>query len=537
VVGVVGVLAIGVAGCGDDAGTAPDTKSGSNVEVADVIKPVTGTPKKGGTLIVGLDAENIGLSPATDRFAAAGYTVGLAIFDPLMSIGADLKPHPYLAESVTPSNEYHTWDIKVRPNIKFHDGTPLNSAAVKNYVDKFKAGQNGTALKPLKSVEVVDDLTVRTQFDQTITTFPLYLALQAGLIAAPSMLESPDGNQHPIGTGPYRFKSWEHNKSLVLERNPDYWRKDVTYLDGIDFRPIDDNNVRYNALKAGSIDVMMTPREPTIIDLTKDGQAGTFQIVRAKGDNDVNALMMNTSKPPFDDIRLRQAVAAAIDRSQLLALSNSPPEVAADSVYTKDSKWYVDPHYPATDKAKATQLVQQIEAEKGPLTLTLITVPDQEIAKNVTVMQAQLQEIGIDVKVDTIEQATLISKAISGDYQFLTWRQFGGVDPDSNYLWWHSDYATGSPALNMARNIDKEIDAALTAGRTSADEAVRKEAYGKVQARLAIDLPYVWLSHLRYTMGAANKVRGLEGATFPDGTKQAPMVQGAFFVQEMWLDQ
>jgi 4-phytase/acid phosphatase/peptide/nickel transport system substrate-binding protein len=536
----VGALGLMAGACGEPEQSQPprgDQGVGSAADVANIVKPANGPPKTGGTLVVGLDAESEGFDPTNSRMAAAALTIGRAIFDPLVAIGEDLSPRPYLAEKIDPSNDYKTWDIKLRPNIKFHNGEALDSAALKKFLDKARASSLvGQAAKPIQSVDVVDPLSVRLQMDQSWATFPFLLVLQGGYVAAPSQLDSPDAAREPIGTGPFKFKSWETDKSLVVEKNPDYWRKGLPYLDAIDFRPIPDNQTRYQTLKSGQLDVTVTPREPTIQDLVKDGQAGTFQVVRAKGDGEVNMLMSNLSKPPFDDIRLRQAVAYAIDRQQFLALYNSPPEVGADGLYVKTSPWYVDAKFPGYDREKAKQLVDQIEAEKGPLKLTLDTVPDQDVQKNVTVMQSLLQDVGIEVAVNTTEQAALINKAISGDYQFMTWRQFGAVDPDANYIWWHSSNAGAGIALNMARNKDPEIDAALTQGRSSVDPEVRKKAYAKVQERQAIDLPYIWISHLRWTMGAANRVRNLETGTMPDGSKAVTMLQGYIVLNEFWLD-
>jgi peptide/nickel transport system substrate-binding protein len=534
VVGVLGVLA---AGCGDpEPNAAAPAVSGSDSKSGDVIKPAEGAPKAGGTLRVGLDAETEGWDPTESRWAAAGITVARSVFDPLVSIDKDMKWKPFLAESLTPSDNYQTWDIKLRPGIKFHDGTALDSAALHKFLDEYKKSiRVGSVFAPVQTIEVADPLTVRLKMSMPWAAFPIVLAVQPGLVAAPSQLDSPDGKQHPVGTGPYKFVSWAPEKNLIVEKNPDYWRKDVIHLDKIDFRPIADDQTRYKSFKAGDIDVMISPREQSIQNLAADGQAGTAQVVRAKGDNDVNMLMLNTSKAPFNDPKLREAVARAIDRSQLVALTNSGPELAADNVYAKDSKWYVPNDFPQYDPEKAKALVSQIAGEGGRIALTLATVPDQDLARTIQLVQQQLMQVGIDVKLDTTEQATLINKAISGDYQFMTWRQFGTSDPDGNYVWWSSENADSVPALNMARNKDPQIDTALRAARATEDETARKGYYATVQKRLAADLPYIFTTHLRWTMATSNNVRGLEGGTFPDGTKGAGLISGVMPLNQMWI--
>jgi peptide/nickel transport system substrate-binding protein len=534
VIGVVGLMA---AACGDpEPTTNGDPGLGSSANFEDVIIEAEGEPREGGTLRVGLDAETPGFNATADRWAGAGLTIGRSIYDPLATIGADGKPKPFLAESFTPSDDYRTWDIKVRPNITFHDGTPLDAEAVRNWLDTYRNSATvGSALRPVESVEVVDPLTVRLQMNQPWGTFPIVLVVQPGYVAAPSQLADPEASLKPVGTGPFVFESWQPNRALVVKKNPNYWREGIPKLDAIDFRPIKEDQARYNALQSGDVDVIISPREPSIQRLARDGQAGTFQVVRAKGDNDVNMWMLNVSKAPFDDLRLRQAMAHGIDRSQILALTDSPEELAADSIYAKDSPWYVDPDYPKYDPAKAKALVAEIEAEKGPVKVTLTAVPDPDLESIIQVMQAQLAEVGIEVTIKSIEQTDLINTTISGDYEAVTWRQFGSTDPDGNYLWFHSSNADPPLTLNMARNKNPKIDEAIETGRASADPEVRKEAYATLQKELAKDLPYLFTTHLRWTMGASNKVRGLEAVTLPDDEKGSGLISAIMPLNELWL--
>jgi peptide/nickel transport system substrate-binding protein len=539
-VAVAGLLTVAFAGCGEPSDTGAEGSAGRPAPItdaADIVLPATGAARDGGTLRVGLDAESRGFDPTSSQLAASGTTVARTIFDPLVMIGADRDPHPYLAESLTPSDDARTWDIRLRAGIRFHDGAPLDAAALETFLDEARTGTlAGQVLRPIRSVEVTDPLTVRVTMDRPWATFPFVLAQPSGLVAAPSQLASPDGPRHPVGTGPYRFRSWEPDRSLVVERNPDYWRPGTAHLDAIDFRPIPDNQVRYLALRSGDIDLMVTPREPIGRDLVADARAGRAQVVQARGDKPVNLLMLNLSKPPFDDARLRQAVALAIDRDQIAAANDTPPELAAYGIYEPGSPWHVDTAFPRYDPARSAQLVQQVVAERGPLDLTLDTLPDVDAQKTVTVVQSLLHAVGLEVKVDTTEQAGLVNKVIKGDYQVAAWRQFGTPDPDLNYVWWHSASADGPMALNMPRNRDPDIDAALVDARSSSDREVRRKAYAKVQERLSVDLPYIWLTHVRYTLGSGTRVRGIDGGTLPDGSRGVALENGVVPLTGVWLD-
>jgi peptide/nickel transport system substrate-binding protein len=526
------------AGCADDEAANPNTSAvGSSEDVDNVVKPVNGEPKKGGTLVVGLEAESEGFNTAANRMSGSALTVARSIMDPIATVGDDMVPKPYLAQSMTPSNDFKTWDIKLRPNIKFHDGTALDSAVFKKFIDAVRASPLlGGAVRPIKDTTIVDDLTLRFTIEYSWAALPLIFTVQPGLIPSPKQMEAND-SRNPVGTGPFKFVSWETERQLIVEKNPTYWRTGLPYLDKIEFKPIADNQARYKALQAGSIDVMVSAREQTIQDLVRDGKAGAFQVVQAKGDNDVNMLMMNLSKPPFNDLRLRQAVVHAIDQRGILALTNSGDDLLADSVWAKDSPWYTpDNGYPKYDPEQAKKLVAQIQAETGPVRLNLLSVPDPDVLKNVQVIQEQLRDVGIELKVTQIEQAPLIQKTVSGDYEFCTWRQFGTSDPDGNFTWWHGSNATGSPALNMARNQDPIIDEALLKGRGSSDTKTRKDAYATVQKQFSKDLPYAFTTHLRYTMGVNNRVRNIEHGTTPEGGKTAGLISVVVPVNEMWID-
>ena len=520
---------------------------GSNVSVPNKIMPVEGDPKPGGRLKVAVEAESDGWNPTANRWANSGYEIAMVVFDPLTVIGDDTKAHPYLAESLTPSPDYRSWTVKLRPNVTFHDGDKLNAAAVVKHYAAFRASElTGASMRPVSDVVVVDDLTVRFEMSMPWATFQTILSTQAGVIMSPKSLDDPTAAaRQPVGTGPFVFKSWETDRVLSVDKNPNYWRKDakgvqLPYLDGVDFSPNTDTQSRFSSFSIGEVDVMMTARELTIQDLARGAQEGKFQLVRSKGDNDVNMLLINTQKPPFDDQRVRQAVAHSIDRKALLALNGSSDDLAATNLYVKTSKWFNDIPYPEYNPAKAKELVAQVTAEKGaPVSFKLDSVPDQDVLKSVQIVEQSLKDAGFQVQLSTVEQPTIIANAVTGQYQIQTWRQFGASDPDSNYTWWIGANAGNGPsgglALNMARNKDPKIDEALALGRSTPDEAVRKGAYKTIQERQAATLPYIWLTHLQWSMGVSNRVRNIEGLTLPDGAKSIGLSQGYMPVTEMWI--
>ncbi|MGZ4757716.1 MAG: ABC transporter substrate-binding protein, partial [Acidimicrobiales bacterium] len=212
------------------------------------------------------------------------------------------------------------------------------------------------------------------------------------------------------------------------------------------------------------------------------------------------------------------------------------PSLEADGMFATDSKWYAQTDYPHYDLEKAKQLVQDYEAEKGPIKFELGSTTDPIVITSAQLLQSQFGEAGMDVTVKQLDQTAYISNAVTGDYVAQMWRQFGAPDPDGDYVWFIGANATQTLALNMARNQDAQLDAALNTQRASKDLATRQAAWKTVQERMTADLPYLWLSHQPWVMAADNSIRGLDGGTMPDGTQSAGLIGGVMRLTQMWLD-
>jgi len=154
----------------------------------------------------------------------------------------------------------------------------------------------------------------------------------------------------------------------------------------------------------------------------------------------------------------------------------------------------------------------------------------------VQAIQSMWKSAGMDVTIQGFEQSAFIANAVTGKYTAQIWRQFGAQDPDGNYVWFAGANATGALTLNMARNVDPKIDTALNAQRATPDENARKEAWATIQQQQTADLPYLWLSHVRWALAASNSVRGLDGGTLPDGSPSMGFNQGVIRVTQMWMD-
>lgn len=301
--------------------------------------------KAGGTLTIGLDAETDGWNPTASQWAAPSYYVAEAIFDPLVTFGADNKAHPYLAESITPNADFTQWTIKLRPGITFQDGEPLNADALKLQLDKDKASfLVGQLLRPLQSTDKVDDLTVRVNMSEPWVAFPAAMASQAGFIAAPKELNATgaEATDRPIGTGPYVFKEWARDDHLTATKNPNYWRKGTPYPDQVVFRVIPDDQSRLASLQSKQIDLTYTGAASVIMQ-----ERGDKSLRMKEADTDpTTMIMLNNAVAPTDDLRVRQALSLATDAKQLISTVGQGLAKQADGPYLPDSPWYAPSGYP-----------------------------------------------------------------------------------------------------------------------------------------------------------------------------------------------
>ena len=226
----------------------------SENDVTEVTDPPEEVPVAGGTLRYGIEADVDGLNPTTSSWSPPGYVMGNAVFDALTRWNENGEAVPYLAESVTPVTEgdFTKWQIKLRPGISFHDGTPLNSAALQaNFEAQLGSPVVGLAVKPFfpatGATEIIDDLTIQYNLLDANAFFAATLTSQLGYVASPTWLAAaiadPVLNQQPVGTGPFVYDSRTADSVTRFVRNPNWWNGEVL-LDAAEFVPVPDPDTR-----------------------------------------------------------------------------------------------------------------------------------------------------------------------------------------------------------------------------------------------------------------------------------------------------
>jgi ABC-type transport system substrate-binding protein len=352
---------------------------------------------------------------------------------------------------------------------------------------------------------------------------------------APASLGDPTRADHPVGTGPFVLKEWVRGDHFLAVRNPHYWRAGLPLLDSIEYRPILDPQARESSFRAGVVGMLQTVDTQTIVDLRSTRAGQLFE--QSRGRVEVGFVSLNTARPPLDDLRVRQALALALDRGKFNQLINNGIVKDATGPFSDGSGYLDAPGYPAFDLAKASALVSAYESDHGlsRVDLELDTPAGGKNAAAAELIAGMWRQAGLTVKVVAGDQATLSANALTGNYLAAMSRQFGEPDPDVDTVWWSSSTAAPfrQPGLNYARNHDTAIDRDLTAARTTADAGQRRTAFEDITAQLNKDLPYLWTAQVIWAVAASPRVHGVDTPTLPDGKPALALCSGLFHVAEL----
>jgi peptide/nickel transport system substrate-binding protein len=520
---VLAVSALVATACG---GSKKGTSS-SNTTSANAGKPVAG-----GSLVVGIDAEEPGLLEPYNTWDNDGVTYGHLFYDTITALGADGKYHPFLAQSVDHSADYKTWTIKIRPNIKFSNGDPLTAQSVVDVIDGYRKGPiTAAAYTNIASTAKVDDSTLTVNMSAPWVPFDSYLS--GIFVFNPSMLADPKtSDHHPIGTGPFTLKEWIPGNHLTAVKNPNYWQAGQPYLDSIELRPIVDRTARASSLQAGTISAAIMDDPETIANIRKFPNLKEFSEAKSPSRQELNFIMLNVGAAPFSDPNARKAVALATDKQAIIDTVYAGNTVPSNQIFNKSFPMNTGDSagYPNFDLTAAKASVKAYSDANGgkPLAFELGTVNDPKTLQAMQLVQGQWQKAGMQVTLKQVEQSQYIGNALVGNYQAYEWRQFGEPDPDSDFIWWHS--ATASPegkiALNFARNKDPQIDADLVKGRVSADPAIRTAAYQDIARQINKDLPFIWIADISWSTFYKPNINGVVDWTLPDGSKGVDYTSG-----------
>jgi peptide/nickel transport system substrate-binding protein len=468
------------------------------------------------TLRIALNEDADILDPTLAR-TYVGRIVFAGLCDRLVDIDEKLAIVPQLATSWEWADN-RTLVLKLRPGVTFHDGTPMDAAAVQYSLMRhltMPGSSRRGEISALDRVELVDPATVRLVLKQPSAPFLSQLADRAGMIVSPKAAEAAgkDFGTHPVCAGPFSFTERVAQDRIVLDRFPAYWDAADINFARVVYLPIVNAAAKLASLQSGAVD-MAERVLPTDAAAVRADPRLRLLIYPWLGYQSINFNLAHgprANTPIGRDARVRKAFELSIDRTALVqVVYNGIQTPIAQAVPPASPFYAADVPPPARDVAAARKLL----AEAGvrlpvPVVLTVANGPDTR--QTGEVIQSMEAEAGFDVQVQQMEFASSLDAADRGDFEAYLIGWSGRPDADGN-LW--NFLHTGGP-LNYPAYSDKDMDAWLDGARATTDLAARRALYAKVAAQTERDLPIMYLYSPQLVMGMTAKLSGF--VPVPDG--------------------
>jgi peptide/nickel transport system substrate-binding protein len=471
--------------------------------------PMEATPKSGGTLVVAVSNDpghfNPGISTGFDV-----HVIADSMFNGLVGLDENANPVPDLAERWEVSEDVTTYTFHLARGVTWHDGEPFTSADVKfsfeevllNYHSRTKAGLE----QALASIETPDDHTVVFRFSSPYAPLLQRLDVTEGPIlprhiyAGVEDVTTAQANLNPIGTGPFVFSDYTPGVEVRLTRNPNYFKDGLPLLDAVVFRVIPDSNTQMQAFEAGDVDYVWGVPGPDVARIEQ--MPGTKTLSAASGPGGGYCIMtmtFNLEREVFQDLRVRQAFAHAIDRQQVLEqVIFSQGRVATAPISSKIT-WA---HLPfgrqyAYDPDLAERLLDEAGYPRGTdgtrFTVDFVHFPT--FSKYGEVMRQQLGRVGIDFELRPLERDTTVEVTfVQRDFDTNIISYCNNTDPEIGVRRMYVSTNIGPiPFSNGAAYVNPTIDELFEQASATADLEARGEIYHQIQHILLEDLPYWWI--------------------------------------------
>ena len=468
------------------------------------------------TLRIGLAEDPDILDPTLSR-TYVGRIEFSAVCDKLFDIDEKLNIVPQLALSYETSADGKEMTIKLRPNVKFQDGEPLDAEAAKYSIERHMTMPGSFRKSELASVdhvEVVDPLTIKIVLKTPYAPLIAQLTDRSGMMVSPKAAKEAGDKfgLHPVCAGPYKFVERVQQDRMVFEKFADYWNKDNVSIDKIVYLPIIDSTVRLANLKSGSLDLI----ERVLATDIKDVRADPNLVLSTAPDIGYYGLTINinndkTKGALSQSEKVRQALDLSIDREAI-------NQVVFNGEFTPGNQW-ISPTHPYYQKAfpvrprdveKAKALLKEAGV-KTPVSVDYMVPKGTEYEAVAQVVQSMAAEAGFDIRIRVVEFATTFKEAQAGNFQVFQINWSGRIDPDGNsYIFLH----TGAPQ-NDGGYSNPEADKLMEEGRLIADPAQRKAIYEKMTGIVLNDEPIIYIFNRTIVIAHSKKLEGYR--SIPDG--------------------
>jgi peptide/nickel transport system substrate-binding protein len=467
-------------------------------------------PKQGGVLTVGVQRDLIMMNPLVSTLSTE-RAIRELMYEPILTSNPDGKLVPKLAESWEVSTDGKMLTFKIRKGVKFHNGQDLSARDVKFSIDYTMNPKNGAYGKRffdlVERVETTDRSTLKVYLKKASPGFVASLATIQALSIVPigSLQEGVDKpTQYPPGTGAFRFAEWKPQQQIIFERFDQYWGH-KPFIDKLILRPIRDETVRFTALRAGDVDIVeRAPYE--WVKQIKDGKLKGLGLSEARTGS-WRIIMFNVADPPFNNKRLRQAVAYAINKKEILHAAFFGFGVPVDQRYPDGHQWHVNdlPAY-SYQPEKARSLLKEA-GYKGEI--IKITVEQSQIRETEAItLQAQLKKIGMNIELNVMERGSFVSAIRKGDFSLVTYGGSTKADPFATYADLMCGRDTKRRTENLSGYCDREMESLLPGLESELDAAKRMAIYRRVVTKVEEDLPEIALGFVPRYFAFRNYVKG-----------------------------
>ena len=442
-------------------------------------------------ITIGVDQEAVGLDPNIVTAFSSMRRIDL-LYNRLVRLDDNLVVVPDLAESWEIPNNV-TYIFHLRKGVKFHNGREMTAEDVKyslnRVLDPKTASPGRSYISLIDAIDTLDKYTVKVHLSAPLASL-LDGLTSDNLSIVPKEVVEANGNLQKVecGTGPFMLKEWVADNSMTLVKNPDYFEKGAPAVDKVIFRVIPEQASLLAGVKSGDIDFATINDGALIRQAAKDPKV----VVMSKPGLNMRIFSFNTTRKPFDDVRVREAISLALDRSEILTIAEFGMGKTTGPIPVAATQWALPPSklpFSTPDLAKAKKLLADAGYPNGfSFNITCSSTYEGGLAV-AQVAQDELKKIGVTANLEVVEWGAYIDKWVKRDFDTMIELRGGSGEPD-RFLY-RTFYSTG--AVNNFLFKDAEVDKLLDQGRTQTVFADRKATYDRLQNLLSEKAPAVFL--------------------------------------------
>ncbi len=490
--GIAGAVTLMLAACGGGGGVDVNGQGGGGGG---------GGGNAGGTLVAGISGEPDQLDPHKTT-AYPSFQVLENVYDTLVQPNQELEMEPALAQEWTTSQDGLTWTFTLRDGVKFHNGNAFTADDVvysyRRIIDEKLA--NAYRFEAVKDIKANGDNSVVITLNRPAPNLLEMIGAFKGMAILDKESAKTDLRREANGTGPFKLAELNAGDSVELVKNEDYWGESPK-LDGVTFRFLAEAATAITNLQAG--DVHWTDNVPPqqIESLKGDNSLEIGQVPS----NDYWYFAANQKRKPFDDPRVRQALAYAIDREAITEAAKFGAATANQTAVPEGSAYYYDYAPFSHDPDRAKQLLQEAGAENLTVDL-MVTNEFPETVQAAQVIASQFKDVGIETKIRTLDFAAWLDEQGKGNFDIFMLGWLGNLDPDDFYYAQH--HSGGN--FNFQKYSNPEVDRLLDQARRETDETKRKDLYNQAVKQIVDDASYVYLYNPDVVQAWRTDVRGYE---------------------------